>query len=270
MPPSKAQRTALLATAHHLADVSGAAIAPYFRRPIKIDNKAEAGRFDPVTAADRAAERAIAKAIAAAWPDHGIEGEEYGLRAGASSYRWIIDPIDGTRAFILGLPTWGTLIGLVHDERPVLGLMNQPFTSERFWSGTTSAMFRGPDGRERRLKTRVCAGLADAMFMTTAPEMFKAGPEMASFEAIKAATRSTRYGGDCYAYCMLAAGHVDLVVEAGLKPYDIAPLIPIIESAGGICTSWSGGNAARGGQVIAAGDARVHAAAMKLLRKHAA
>ena len=268
MPPSKSQRAELLATAHRLADLSGAAIRPYFRRAMKVDNKAGAGKFDPVTAADRAAERTIAKALKAEWPDHGIEGEEYGLKAGPSPFRWIIDPIDGTKAFILGFPLWGTLIGLVHDEAPLIGLMDQPFTGERFWSGPTAAMMRLPDGRERRIRTRACATLADAMFVTTHPDMFREGQETQGFEAIRRSTRYTRYGGDCYAYCMLAAGHVDIIVEASLKPYDIAALIPIIESAGGRCTTWTGESAARGGRVVAAGDPRLHAAAVKLLSRY--
>lgn len=267
MSLTKAQSASLLATAHHLADLSGAVIRPHFRRALKIDNKAAPGKFDPVTAADRAAERAIAKALKAAHPDHGIEGEEYGLKPGTSPYRWIIDPIDGTRAFILGLPLWGTLIGLVHEEVPVLGMMDQPYTRERFWSGPTGAMMRLADGTERRIKTRPCESLSDAMFITTHPEMFKSGSEMRGFEAIRAATKYTRYGGDCYAYCMVAAGQADIVVEAGLKPYDIAALIPIIEKAGGRCTSWTGHSAARGGRVVACGDPRLHEAAVKLLSK---
>ena len=267
MSATKSERLAFIGTAHHLADLSSAAILPYFRRTMKVDNKAAAGKFDPVTAADRAAERAIAKAIKAAWPDHGIVGEEYGTKVGSSPYRWVIDPIDGTKAFILGFPIWGTLIGLMHGDQPVLGLMNQPFTGERFWSGPSSSAMRGPDGRERRIKTRACVSLADAMFVTTHPDMFKAGEERRGFEAIRAATRYTRYGGDCYAYCMLAAGHIDIVVEAGLKPYDIAALIPIIEKAGGRCTSWDGGSAANGGRVVAAGDPRVHEAAVRILSK---
>ena len=266
---SPALRKTLLETAHDLADASASAILPYFRKTLEIDNKAEAGRFDPVTAADRAAERAIVDELQSAWPDHGVEGEEYGIQPGTSPYRWIIDPIDGTKAFILGMPTWGTLMGLVHDEVPVFGMMNQPFTNERFWSAADGAVFRGPDGREQRIETRACASLADAMFMTTHLDMFKDGPETAGFEAIRRATRTTRYGGDCYSYCMLAAGHVDLVVEASLKPYDIAALIPIIEAAGGVCTTWTGESAARGGCVVAAGDPRVHAAALELLRPFA-
>ena len=266
-PPSKKQIADFLATAHRVADLSGATIRPYFRRTLKVDNKAAAGKFDPVTAADRGAERVIAKALKAEWPDHGIEGEEYGLKPGASAYRWIVDPIDGTRAFILGFPLWGTLIGLVHDEVPLIGMMDQPYTGERFWSGPTGAVMRSVDGRERRMKTKSCGSLAEAMVVTTHPDMFKAGDEISGFEAIRSATKYTRYGGDCYAYCMLAAGQADLVVEASLKPYDIAALIPIIEKAGGRCTTWTGGSAARGGRIVAAGDPRVHEAAVKILSR---
>jgi histidinol phosphatase-like enzyme (inositol monophosphatase family) len=267
MAVSKTDHRAYLATAHHLAEISGAAILPHFRRALKVDNKASVGLFDPVTVADRAAERAIVRALKVTWPAHGIEGEEFGIKPGSSPLTWVIDPIDGTRAFILGFPLWGTLIGLTDGDHPVLGLMNQPYTGERFWSGATVATMRGADGRERRLKTRSCATLADAMFVTTHPDMFKPGIETRGFEAIRTACKSTRFGGDCYAYCMLAAGHVDLVVEAGLKPYDVAALIPIIEKAGGRCTSWDGGSAAGGGRVVAAGDARIHEQALKILSK---
>ncbi len=267
MPTSKAQLATFLATAHTLADQSAAAILPHFRRSLKVDNKAAAGKFDPVTVADRAAERAIARTLKAEWPDHGIVGEEYGTKLGRSAYRWVIDPIDGTKAFILGFPLWGTLIGLMEADEPILGLMNQPFTGERFWSGHASSTMRGRDGRERRMKTRACATLADALFVTTHPDMFKTGAEAQGFEAVQSATRYTRFGGDCYAYCMLAAGHVDIVVEAGLKPYDITALIPIIEKAGGKCTSWDGGSAANGGRIVAAGDKRVHDEAVRILKK---
>lgn len=269
MPVSRKDLAAFLATAHNLADTSGAVIAPHFRKALKVDNKAAPGTFDPVTAADRAAERAIVRTIKKAWPTHGIEGEEYGLQPGTSAYRWIIDPIDGTKAFILGFPLWGTLIGLVHDEAPILGMMNQPFTGERFWSSASSATMRLPGGTERRMKTRSCASLADAILVTTHPDMFKDGAETNALEAVRKATRYTRFGGDCYAYCMVAAGQADLVVEAGLKPYDIAALIPIVEKAGGRCTSWTGGPATRGGRIIAAGDPKIHAAAVKMLSKFA-
>jgi myo-inositol-1(or 4)-monophosphatase len=247
-----------LALAHELADQAGAAILPHFRRAIRIDNKAAGKGFDPVTVADRAAERVIRKVIRARCPDHSIEGEEYDAHAGPGQHRWIIDPIDGTRAFILGLPLWGTLIGLMDGQQPILGMMDQPFTRERFWAGQKAAYYRGPDGRERRLKTRACASLADAMLTTTHPDMFKPGFEADRFFALKDSVRAARYGGDCYTYCLLAAGMIDLVVEAGLKAVDIAPLVAIIERAGGIVTTWDGGSATQGGRIVASGDPRLH------------
>lgn len=265
---TKADLSALLAFAHELADAAGTAIRPHFRRAIAVTNKAAAGDFDPVTAADKAAERVVARRIAASYPDHGIIGEEYGDRGDdGQRYRWIIDPIDGTRSFIMGSPLWGTLIGLLDDGAPILGMMDQPFTGERVWADARAAHWRTADGRTRRIKTRDCASLADAIVSTTHPDLFAAGAESEGFFRVKAKARMTRYGGDCYAYCLLAAGHVDLIVEAGLKAHDIAPLLPILERAGAVVTTWDGGPATNGGQVIAAGDARTHAAALRLLRK---
>jgi histidinol phosphatase-like enzyme (inositol monophosphatase family) len=253
-----------LEIAHLLGDISGAAILPYFRKRLTVTNKAGRAGYDPVTAADRAAERVIRKAVRQHLPDHGFIGEEYGVTPGR--YQWLVDPIDGTRAFITGSPLWGTLIGLLDRGTPVLGLMNQPFTGERFWSEGRDARRRDPDGTVHRIKTRPCASLAQAVLTTTAPDMFAAPAEAARFDALKSRTRMTRYGGDCYGYCLLAAGFVDLIVESGLKSYDIAPLIPIIEGAGGVVTTWEGGPAAEGGRIIAAGDARAHAAALAILR----
>jgi myo-inositol-1(or 4)-monophosphatase len=251
--------------AHVLADISGKAILPYFRKPLAVKNKGASSAFDPVTAADRAAERAIRKAVRARFPEHGLVGEEYGISAGTGPYRWLIDPIDGTRAFITGSPLWGTLIGLMQGPKPILGLMNQPFTAERFWSDGRSARWRGPDGKTHRLRTRACARLADAILTSTHPDMF-APAEAAAIHDLRARVRMTRYGGDCYGYCLLAAGSIDLIVESGLKAYDIGPLIPIIEAAGGLVTTWDGGAAAEGGRIIAAGDRRVHAEALAILR----
>jgi histidinol-phosphatase len=252
--------------AHRLADLSGPAILPYFRKTIAIKNKAGASGFDPVTAADRAAERRIRKAIVEHHPDHGIVGEELGVRLGTGPYQWVIDPIDGTRAFITGSPLWGTLIGLLEEGRPRLGLMNQPFTGERFWSHGAAARARAPDGSIRRLKTRSCAGLREATLTTTHPDLFASGPENTAFQRLKAKARMTRYGGDCYGYCLLAAGFIDIIVECGLKPYDVVALIPIIEGAGGVITTWRGEPATAGGRIVAAGDARVHEEALALLR----
>jgi histidinol phosphatase-like enzyme (inositol monophosphatase family) len=252
--------------AHTLADASGGAIRPYFRSTLSVTNKAANGAFDPVTAADQGAERVIAAAVAGRWPDHGFVGEEHGTTQPHARFRWVVDPIDGTRAFIMGSPLWGTLIGLLDAGAPVLGLMDQPFTRERFWSGAEAAYMRTADG-EQRISTRPCGRLADAIFSTTHPDLFEAGDEAEAFARLKGQVRMTRYGGDCYGYCLLAAGFVDLVVEAGLKPYDIVALIPIIERAGGRITTWDGKPATAGGRIIAAGDARLHEAAMAVLNR---
>jgi histidinol phosphatase-like enzyme (inositol monophosphatase family) len=254
----------LAAFAQRLADASGAAIRPYFRALVDIDNKASGNSFDPVTEADRAAERAIRELIIGAYPNHGIVGEEFDDRAAQCDCSWILDPIDGTRAFIMGLPMWGTLIGLTIDGTPALGLMDQPFTGERYWSDADAAHYRGPDG-ERAIRTRACASLAEARLACTTLEMFKDPDDMDRFQELSRQVRLTRFGTDCYAYCQLAMGQIDLVVEASLKPFDIAPLIPIVEKAGGVVTSWDGGDASQGGRVVAAGDPRLHEAAVRVL-----
>ena len=253
----------LLDSAHALAELSGRAILPFFRRQMAIDNK-DAEGFDPVTAADRAAERAIRKALTERHPDHAILGEEFGARSSGSPYTWVIDPIDGTKAFITGMPLWGTLIGLTHEGRATLGLMDQPFTRERVWASADASFWRLPEGRARRIATRPCPRLSDATLVTTSPDLFGAA-ERAGFERVKARARLTRFGGDCYAYCLLAAGHIDLVIEAGLKPYDVMALIPIIERAGGRITTWDGGRPEGGGRIIAAGDPRLHATVLDIL-----
>ena len=255
---------AYVAFAHQLADLAGDAIRPYFRRTLRISNKAAAG-YDPVTAADRAAERAMRAAITRRYPDHGIVGEEFATKDGASPYRWVLDPIDGTRAFIMGSPLWGTLIGLVDGDRPALGVMDQPFTRERFWGAGRGAFLRTPDGEERRLKTRNCPGLAQAVLTTTHPDLFSP-VDAEAFNRVRVRARMVRYGGDCYGYALLAAGFVDIVVEAGLKPHDVAALIPIIEGAGGQVTTWEGKPALDGGRILATGDARVHKEAIALLK----
>jgi len=261
--PKQLEFQALLAKAHALADVAGAVILPHFRTEQKIDHKGGAA-FDPVTAADRGAESAIREALAEAYPSHGILGEEFGAVRAEAEYCWIIDPIDGTRAFILGLPLWGTLIGLTQHGSPLLGLMDQPFTRERFWSGPNEAFFRH-DGADRPIRTRACAGLGEALLANTSTDYFTTDDEHRRFEDLTRAVRLRRFGGDCYNYCMLALGQIDLVVEAGLKPYDILPLIPIIERAGGIVSTWEGGDPRHGGRIVAAGDARIHKAAVKVL-----
>ena len=246
-----------------LATVSGEAILPFFRTSLGVEDKGSAAGFDPVTAADRAAEVAMRTLIKRSFPEHGIVGEEYGNEQTQAEYVWVIDPIDGTKSFITGMPAWGTLIALTRNGVPVFGLMHQPFIGERFAGDGGASRYRGPAG-ERELHVRPCAALADAMMFTTSPQLMNEADRIA-FGRVEAAVRLSRYSGDCYAYCMLAAGHVDLVIETGLKPHDIVALIPIIEGAGGIVTSWEGSSAIKGGRVVAAGDKRVHAAALKLL-----
>lgn len=257
---------ALLQCAHDLADASGPAVLAHFRKPIAVDNKAASG-FDPVTKADRAAERVIARQLKARFPDHGIVGEEYGNRAGAGRFSWVVDPIDGTRAFIMGSPLWGTLIGLLDGGAPCLGVMDQPFTGERFWSGDKASYMRVRGGAPKKLKTRACARLDEAILTSTHPDLFEGPKQQRALHQLKNAVRMTRYGGDCYGYCLLAAGFVDVIVESNLKPYDIVALIPIIERAGGCITTWDGGPATSGGNVVASGDARLHDQALALIAR---
>lgn len=255
----------LSAFAHDLCDLSDRATLPHFRKSISVANKDDTGGFDPVTAADKAAERAIRKAIRARYPEHGIVGEEFGVLGAEARYRWVIDPIDGTRAFIIGAPMWGTIIGLTLDDVPVLGVVSQPFTRERFWSDGKVARWRQGEGKARVLKTRPGRTLDQAVLTSTHPDLFATGTEAERFASLRRRVRMTRFGGDCYGYCLLAAGHVDLVVEAGLKPYDIIGLIPIIEAAGGLVTTWDGRPATEGGRILAAADAKLHRQAMAIL-----
>jgi myo-inositol-1(or 4)-monophosphatase len=246
-----------------LADAAAGAIMPHFRTRFVVEHKGGDG-FDPVTVADRAAEEAMRRLISATFPDHGIVGEEFPSERADAENVWVLDPIDGTRAFISGLPLWGTLIGLLSGGKPVLGMMAQPFTGERYVGDGSKAWYAGPGGA-KTLATRRCDRLADATLFTTSPFLFDA-VELPAYRRVEAAARLTRYGCDCYAYAMLAAGHADVVVEAGLKPYDIVALIPVIEGAGGVVTTWDGGSAANGGRIVATGDPRLHEAVLTELR----
>jgi myo-inositol-1(or 4)-monophosphatase len=245
-----------------LASASGDTILPFFRTALAVDNKLSRG-FDPVTAADRAAENAMRTLIRKSFPEHGILGEEYGSERTDAEYVWVLDPIDGTKSFISGMVAWGTLIGLTRLGEPVYGLMHQPFTRERFAGDSGAAHYRGPAG-DRDLHVRKCAELKDALLFTTSPLLMNPA-DRASFGKVENVVKLSRYGGDCYAYCMLAAGQIDLVIETGLKPHDIVALIPIIMGAGGIITTWENGPAQNGGRIIAAGDARTHKAALEML-----
>lgn len=253
----------LLVFAHELADVAEKAILPFFRQDTLVEDKAGAGDFDPVTEADRGAEAVMRALIETAYPHHGIKGEEFGDKPARGGHCWLLDPIDGTRSFITGLPIWGTLIGLARDDIPLIGLMNQPYTGERFWNSDQGAWFRGPAGT-RQIRTRACPTPDMAILAATTPDMFS-GRGYGRFRNLSANTRMTRFGGDCYLYCMLALGFIDIVAEAGLKPFDIAPLVPIIRAAGGVVTTWEGEDPSEGGEILAAGDPALHEAALKLL-----
>lgn len=238
-----------------LADAASHAIMPHFRQGFDIDNKWDTG-FDPVTVADRNGETAMRELINKAYPDHGILGEEHGPENLDAEHVWVLDPIDGTRAFITGLPTWGTLIGLKTEGTPSLGMMVQPYVGERFGGDGTTAWYRGPLGTNR-ISTRPCGDLKDATIFTTTPALFNER-ERTAYDRVESQVRLSRYGTDCYAYCMVAAGHGDAVIESGLQAYDIVALVPIIEGAGGVVTTWTGGSPAEGGQIVASGDARLH------------
>ena len=265
----------LTGLACRLADAAGQASLPYFRsKGLGTDDKNshDAGAvFDPVTAADRAAEEAIRAILAIERPEDGILGEEQAPTEGTSGLTWVVDPVDGTRAFISGLPTWGTLVALDDGTQGRIGVVDQPHIGERFVgvNGPSGAKawleFRG---QTEPIAVRPCPGLAQATLYTTTPQMFSP-PEWAAFEQVQGRVRLWRYGVDCYAYALVALGHVDLVIESSLKPYDIAAPAALIRAAGGIVTDWRGGDARWGGQVIAAGDPAVHAEALEVLR-HAA
>lgn len=246
-----------------IATAAAAETLPRFRSQGAVVNKLSGG-FDPVTEADREAERAIRALIGAQFPDHGILGEEHGSENLASRHVWVIDPIDGTRAFISGLPVWGTLVGLTVDGDAVAGLMSQPFTGELFYANADGAFYEGPGG-PRKLGARKTTKLEDATLFTTTPALFK-GEARSRFDLFETKVQLSRYGTDCYAFAMVAAGTVDIVADPGLKPYDIVALIPIIEKAGGVVTTFDGRPAENGGDILAAATPELHAAAMEALR----
>jgi myo-inositol-1(or 4)-monophosphatase len=246
-----------------LASVSGHTILPFFRTALAVENK-KAGGFDPVTAADRAAEQAMRALISRTFPDHGILGEEYGAERTDAEYVWVLDPIDGTKSFISGMPAWGTLIGLMRFGEPVFGMMHQPFIGERFTGDGGAARYRGPAG-DRDLRVRACESLSDALLYTTSPLLMNEA-DRATFRTVENAAKLSRYGGDCYAYCMLAAGQIDLIIETEINPYDIVALIPIVTGAGGIITTWENEPAQAGGRIVVAGDERVHRQAREMLK----
>ncbi len=254
----------LIATANAMADAARAAILPHFRAPgLGADNK-DAQGFDPVTVADRAAETAMREVLARRRPDDGILGEEYGTTTGTTGLTWVLDPIDGTRGFLCGTPTWGVLIAVGPETGPILGVIDQPYTGERFIGGFGTAQLTGPHGT-RALRTRSTRSLAGALLLSTFPEVGTKA-EGAAFHRVAQQVRLTRYGMDCYGYALLALGAVDLVIEAGLYPYDIQAPIAVIEAAGGCVTDWQGDPAPQGGRILAAANPAIHAEALKILQ----
>lgn len=255
----------LIRVANALADAARDAVLPFFRSAdLTADNKLSDG-FDPVTEGDRAAEKAMRALLAAQRPEDAIFGEEFGAKPGTSGLTWVLDPIDGTRGFLSGTPTWGVLIAVGRDNGPELGIIDQPYIKERFLGGFGQAWVEGPMGR-RDLKTRATRDLSDAIVFTTFPEVGSA-EEGAAFHAVSRKAKLTRYGMDCYAYGLIAAGQVDLVVEAGLQSYDVQAPIAVIEAAGGVVTDWQGGPVHQGGRVVAAANADLHAQALEILSK---
>jgi myo-inositol-1(or 4)-monophosphatase len=255
----------LIAFAGRLADASGAAIRPFFRQRIEVAHKPGIRAFDPVTEADKGGERAIRAIIERDRPDDGILGEEYGEKPSRNGLRWVLDPVDGTRAFITGRHEWGSLIALEDKEVPVLGILDQPVLGERYLGvNGRSHLLEGE--RRTPLKVRECARLQDAILCATDPSVYFAPEQQAAFGRVRAAVRMTRYGGDCYLFAALALGFVDIIIEAGFNRWDVAALIPLVEGAGGIITSWDGDHCRDGKTILACGDRRVHEEAIKLLK----
>lgn len=261
---SKSLQDELIATAHALADAARIETLKFFRRAdLTADNKKAVG-FDPVTAADRASELRMRAILAERRPDDAILGEEFGPKAGTSGLTWVLDPIDGTRGYLSGTPTWGVLIAVGPATGPFLGVIDQPFIGERFIGGLGLAEVRGPMGTFP-LKARPPRPLSEAILYTTFPEVgTKAEGE--AFRRLAPQTQLVRYGTDCYAYALIAAGMIDLVVEAGLQAYDVQAPIAVIEAAGGVVTDWQGRAAHQGGRILAAANADIHAAALAILR----
>lgn len=257
--------TDLFETAIALADAARPETLRHFRTAgLSVDNKQDGG-FDPVTQADRATEKVMRAELAKRRPDDGILGEEFGTTEGTTGLTWVLDPIDGTRGYMSGTPTWGVLIAVSDADGPKLGVIDQPFIGERFVGGLGQAWSEGPQGRQA-LKTRAPRPLSQSILFTTFPEVGSA-PERDGFNAVAKRAQLVRYGCDCYAYALLALGQIDLVIEAGLNPYDIHAPIAVVQAAGGVVTNWQGGPAHPGGRVIAAANAEIHAEALATLSK---
>lgn len=264
---TKNERETYLEFAIQIAERAGRVILPLFRakqRGAAVENKAEGRAYDPVTEADRDAEEVMRRAISERYPSHGVYGEEYGFTPG-DGLTWVLDPIDGTRAFVMGLLHWGTLVALFDGQRPIVGVIHQPFLRETFAGDGTRAFYR-QNGTVQNMKTGPCDSLGSALCATTSPDLFRTPRERQGFERIRRKVKNVRFGTDCYAYAMLAFGQIDLVLETSLKPYDVQALMPIVEGAGGALTGWDGENPAFGGAVLAIGDTNLHAQVMQELQ----
>lgn len=260
----EAEVASLKTCAIALAEAARPRTLEHFRAAgLSAENKLE-DSFDPVTVADRAAEKAMRDVLADLRPDDAIFGEEYGHKEGTSGLTWVLDPIDGTRSYISGTPTWGVLIAVGDEDGPVMGIIDQPYIGERFFGGFGEAFCDGPLGRHE-LKTSAVTKLSEATLFTTFPEV-GSDAERLGFEAVRDQAQLTRYGTDCYAYALVAVGQVELVIEAGLNAYDVQGPIAVIEAAGGIVTDWQGGPAHEGGRILAAANTEIHAAALALLK----
>ncbi|MGH6854265.1 MAG: inositol monophosphatase family protein [Aestuariivirga sp.] len=247
-----------------LAKAAAVEILPHFRTNTEVGVKA-GPVWDPVTEGDRAGEQAIRKMIEERFPEHGIHGEEYGIKESRSGFTWILDPVDGTRSFLCGMPTWATLIGLSFEGKPVVGLMNQPFVGDMFY-GNPEGAWLDHRGTRREIRTRKGIGLSAATIGTTALELYRSTSGRSAFERLRQKAQLTRYSGDAYFFALMAAGHMDIAMDAELQAYDIVPLLPIIAGAGGVYAEWTGGDAAKGGNIIAAGSQALLDEALAVMR----
>ncbi len=238
----------------------------YFRTSLVVDNKKADGGFDPVTQADKAVETFIRQRLAAEFPDHGIIGEEFGTSNTQHPIQWIIDPIDGTRSFMTGMTGWGILLGMINDGVPAIGFMHQPYIGET-WIGSASGTRFLRNGKSTNVVARRNIKIADSVLYSTHPEMFQNPQGLRNFGKLSKQVKLMRFGGDCYAYCLLAMGFIDIIVEDDLQPYDILPLIPIIEGAGGITTDLAGNPPHQGGLVVTAASRELHEQALKSMNQ---
>ena len=261
--PADTSAATLMAFAIELAAATSPVALPLFRTAMAVENK-QAGGFDPVTQADRAAEQVMRDMIEYRFPDHGIFGEEFGEKPARSDFTWILDPIDGTRSFICGTPTWMTLVGVKHQDRMIAGAAGQPVTGEIF-AGNTDGAHLQTATQTARLHCTAETDLGKVLAGTTAPALFRKHGHHDRLMRIENRVQSLRYDADSYFHCMVAAGQLGISLDTGLQAYDIAPLIPIIEGAGGIVTTWDGGDASNGGDILASGNASLHEQALALL-----